>query len=391
MVHYIEITKPTPYPHAKLRSIQVTARVQGEANILYQLIRQSLREPDKRPLLIVLNPFGGEKQAFRLYEKVVRPMLEEAGINHDVSMTEYRLHAQLVTHSLQLSKYCGLLVIGGDGLLHECINGLLSRSDWRSASTFPIGLIPAGTSNAVARSIGTTDPVYAVYTAIRGTTAHFDSVIYEQGEHRFYGHFACMFGLVADVDIGSEAWRCLGRGRLTCTMLLRLMQLRSYHAEISYIPDGVQIEGSSDSNQGATDRPPMRYKSLFLQKDPRIETIPETQYYSFLATKFPYLDRDVRMSQYVETRSGLLDLLMLPKRPNGLTRWKLLKSCWYSDGAMLNDDPAVGDHRCAKACMLRFRQYEGALLDVDGEEVPNANIYFECLPNALLFFVHDTQ
>jgi sphingosine kinase len=38
----------------------------------------------------------------------------------------------------------GIVCVSGDGLLHEVINGIMKRADWKVAIKVPIGIIPAG-------------------------------------------------------------------------------------------------------------------------------------------------------------------------------------------------------------------------------------------------------
>ena len=54
----------------------------------------------------------------------------------------------------ELNSYRGIAVVSGDGLVHEIINGLMSReSDWVEAiNSIAIGKIPAGSGNALAYS-----------------------------------------------------------------------------------------------------------------------------------------------------------------------------------------------------------------------------------------------
>lgn len=48
----------------------------------------------------------------------------------------------------------GIVVVGGDGALSEAVTGLLRRPDNVSAAQrFPIGIIPVGKKNHVAKSI----------------------------------------------------------------------------------------------------------------------------------------------------------------------------------------------------------------------------------------------
>ena len=46
------------------------------------------------------------------------------------------------------------MFVSGDGLLHEIINGLISRPDWNEIkNTITVGGIPAGTGNGIIKSL----------------------------------------------------------------------------------------------------------------------------------------------------------------------------------------------------------------------------------------------
>lgn len=48
----------------------------------------------------------------------------------------------------------GLVVLGGDGLMFEVINGLMERSDWQRAFEYlTLAIIPGGSGNGMAKSI----------------------------------------------------------------------------------------------------------------------------------------------------------------------------------------------------------------------------------------------
>ena len=49
--------------------------------------------------------------------------------------------------------YCGLIIISGDGLVHEVVNGLAQRSDWDDICDIPMGIVPGGSGNALNCSI----------------------------------------------------------------------------------------------------------------------------------------------------------------------------------------------------------------------------------------------
>lgn len=46
------------------------------------------------------------------------------------------------------------MVLGGDGILYEVINGLLERPDWEMAlERIKLGVIPCGSGNGLAKAI----------------------------------------------------------------------------------------------------------------------------------------------------------------------------------------------------------------------------------------------
>jgi len=50
-------------------------------------------------------------------------------------------------------RYGGIIIVSGDGLLHEIIQGIFQRIDAFDAIKIPLGIIPAGTGNGLARSL----------------------------------------------------------------------------------------------------------------------------------------------------------------------------------------------------------------------------------------------
>jgi diacylglycerol kinase family enzyme len=46
---------------------------------------------------------------------------------------------------MNISDYDAIATVSGDGLVHEVINGLLTRPDWEECRKIPIGMVAAGT------------------------------------------------------------------------------------------------------------------------------------------------------------------------------------------------------------------------------------------------------
>lgn len=396
-VAHVETTRQVPYIVARKKLLILESDDSEQLAQIHETLQAHLPRQQHR-FLIIVNPFGGDKRALTILKEKVRPILDQAQAVYHVMQTDYRQHAKLLCNQLDATVYSAIIVVGGDGLLHECINGLMSRKDRSDPSLLPIGLIPAGTSNAVARSLGISDPVWATVCVLKGACRLQDLVAYEQDGRRLYGHFACMWGIFADIDLGGEAWRCLGRSRLYCSALACLMRLKSYPATISYLSANENVKCQGTRTIDEANKFNFQYRNLFHHDNAQITVIKEySEFYSFLATKFPWLDRDVRISNKMEpAEPGILHLFVLPRKPqDGARRGHFCKALMGRDSTSLHDDPKLCLHERIRAGRVKFFSpeqkrpgaFEFPILDVDGEELPRSDLYFECMPNMISVFI----
>merc|ERR1712136_374571 len=166
----------------------------------------------------------------QIYEKDVKRLFSEAEITHTMFKTDYAGHAKEDVKTVDLSKYDGIVIVSGDGLIHEVINGLMERDDWEQAIKTPLGVVPGGSGNALAASI-----VYAstghistenllsdsLFEIARGLTRDMSLMHVQLREKSFYSFLNIGWGFVADVDIESERYRFLGTARFTMGTFVR--------------------------------------------------------------------------------------------------------------------------------------------------------------------------
>ena len=62
--------------------------------------------------------------------------------NFLIFFKEHANHAFEYMQSINVDGYRGIIVISGDGLVYEIINGLMARPDWSKAIKIPICQIP---------------------------------------------------------------------------------------------------------------------------------------------------------------------------------------------------------------------------------------------------------
>lgn len=105
-----------------------------------------------RHITVILNPVANKRKSKKLYTKWVEPLFHLAGIK--VSLIETERAGQEYNLMEIMSNCDGVAIVGGDGTVHEAINGLLSRPDGKKAAeTIPVGIIPAGQNNSIARYV----------------------------------------------------------------------------------------------------------------------------------------------------------------------------------------------------------------------------------------------
>lgn len=198
----------------------------------------------KPPLLVLINPMSGKGQSQGLWQKAVNVM-KEAGIIWEVVLTEGPGHAREIMATLELAAWSGVVIVSGDGLVHEVYNGLMSRPDWRSALEFSIGIIPAGSGNALTHSLvhwqgekpeADSGLMSMALSVARGNIAPMDLfVIRGPANDVRVGFLSVGWGLITDVDVDSEGLRWMGSVRFTLYGLLKVARRRLYRGTISYI------------------------------------------------------------------------------------------------------------------------------------------------------------
>ncbi|KAL7404042.1 hypothetical protein ABVT39_008829 [Epinephelus coioides] len=237
-------------PRANLEEAEKWARAVRERSARQRYLRDGVLMSElSRPsrMMLLVNPQSGKGHALTLYNNHIQRMLNEAGVTHTLVITERQNHARELVKEADLSQWDALVIMSGDGLLFEVINGLLERPDWEEAIRTPLGILPSGSGNALAASVHHytgASPVSSEellvscgFLLCQGLVAHMDLVsIHLSSGLRLFSFLSLAWGFVADVDIESEKYRHVGAARFTVGTLVRLACLRVYKGKLAYLP-----------------------------------------------------------------------------------------------------------------------------------------------------------
>jgi diacylglycerol kinase (ATP) len=129
---------------------------------------------------LIVNPNADLGRAWRCAADL-RPVTEELG-GADWTGTVYPTHAIELARQAAEEGYENVVAVGGDGTVHEVINGLMQA---RVETRPRLGIVPLGTGNDFAKSLGLShDPSSALRQTMNGQPKRIDIGLLQDGRGR---------------------------------------------------------------------------------------------------------------------------------------------------------------------------------------------------------------
>ena len=104
----------------------------------------------EEPVSLLLNPIAGRGRAMRRLPSIER-FLDEAGIPYEVCLSTAIGDIEAEAYARTKRGQRRIVVAGGDGSIHEAVNGILGAGGGAC-----LGIIPTGTGNDFAKASGIT-------------------------------------------------------------------------------------------------------------------------------------------------------------------------------------------------------------------------------------------
>ena len=100
-------------------------------------------------ILVIYNPIAGRGRVKKHWPEVQQGLID-AGIEFDVTATSAPLDAVKLAEKAT-TKYSTVIAVGGDGTVHEVVNGLLRASS--EGETITLGVVPLGNGDDFAKMV----------------------------------------------------------------------------------------------------------------------------------------------------------------------------------------------------------------------------------------------
>lgn len=181
---------------------------------------------------VIINPVAGKCKGLSDWP-LISKLLRDNGIQYDAVFTEKKYHAtELAVEAINKS-YRKLIVVGGDGTLHEVVNGVFIQKKIPTTDT-TIAVVPVGTGNDWVRMYGIpnryTDCIRAIVGG-RSTLQDIGYLTYYESKVHQTRYMANMAGFGLDAHVNERYTRKKEKGIVTgrLTYILTLI-----HALLTY-------------------------------------------------------------------------------------------------------------------------------------------------------------
>ncbi|GAB5587237.1 hypothetical protein Unana1_02137 [Umbelopsis nana] len=387
-VHYASYPKPTDPTEAESKSLRPKAIArelyvntyvaeEGKQDSVQEFFNELRKRLDVQPvphntrIHAILNPAAGGRQSKDHWKNIILPMLATSGVAADqIQLHETKrvsggktLAQDLATNVFAQSQdRIILLCIGGDGTLHEVINGL---SQAAAQPKLQLGLVPSGSGNAFANALGITDPADAILRLLRGklhplrtvrvsfgrSSEPYSSpnwhqhVEYDAVDHDPRIMVVFSWGFHTQIVSKSDYLRpFMGNSRFSVVAGFLLWWMPQYTGKLMLDAGAQQYKAETKTWYTETDQ-----KSI------------DGQYTYFLGAKMPELEPGFRIAPFASTSDEYVDLVLLRDGTRDDLKSLLYKS--FQKGAHVNE-PKV---EYWKTNGLLLRVQDAAEVCLDGE------------------------
>ena len=280
--------------------------------------------------LIFVNPVSGTGRGQHIYDSIVSQMLDEARIESVSIVTERQNHAFDIVRneSFNIEEFDAIVLIGGDGLIYEVVNGIGGRKQkgMDILQNVPLACVPGGTGNGLAKSAlyESDDECYsarsATFMAIKGTSSPFDlsEVMTTNDSEKKYAFLSMSWGLISDLDIRSEWMRWIGEIRLHLAAFYFMLAKHAYNGRLLLH----LVEGLGGVERATEDVTPLFDDNDFIANTPKhLLKIIEGAFQLVWIVQTPFATGSTHSGPGVELNDGLFTVFVV----QDLTRFELIQ------------------------------------------------------------------
>ena len=203
-------------------------------------------EADKVKWFVIVNPVAGGGRGLDHFPQISK-LLRDAHIVCEPVFTEHKFHATELTVSAVKEGYRNIIVVGGDGTLHEVVNGLFIQQEVCPDEVL-LAVIAVGTGNDWVRTFGISNRYQDAVKAIGEGYSFLQDVgvvSYEESHYRQSRYMANVAGAGFDARMVRKLSHLKKKGRKsrwrsTWCLVKNFFRYKSTGVKVGRRPAGLQ-------------------------------------------------------------------------------------------------------------------------------------------------------
>ena len=190
---------------------------------------------ESKPWMVIINPTAGSGSSAKKWRQIEK-LLTHYKFNFEYTFTQYANHSVELVHQAIDKGIRNLISVGGDGTLHNIINGIMTQNKVPS-NIINVGVIPIGTGNDWVRTHGISKKIdEAIKTILNGKCK-----LQDIGEIKFLNEnksnvfFNNLVGVGFDGYVVSkvEKYKRFGALAYLAGTLSGLFSFKNFHSEVA--------------------------------------------------------------------------------------------------------------------------------------------------------------
>ncbi|HIG31689.1 MAG TPA: diacylglycerol kinase family lipid kinase [Verrucomicrobiales bacterium] len=237
-----------------------------------------------------------------------------------------------------LNTFDGVCAVGGDGTVHEVVNGIMNREDHLIV---PVGVLPAGTGNALLSHLDQLDLQIALSRIVANDVRKIDLMKIQSNGRTEFSFNMVGWGMMAAGNRTAEQLRILGKLRYHAAALKEIICNPSYRAELTI------------------DRGSLLGPFAFVT-----------------ACKTVYVGNGMKLAPRADLTDGLMDVLVV-RNPSRFQLLSVFRKVFTGDHLQL---PEL---TYRKASYLSLKPIDSTFLNIDGELSQSTGFEIQVMPAVL--------
>jgi len=194
-------------------------------------------------ILIILNNNSGKGEGKKIFEERIEKKLIEIGKLYQIINSE-KLDVMIeILGNIDMSNIIRVVIVGGDGTIHDYVQAIMKRDDRDECIKIGICVVPCGSGNGLAKNAGIINIEDGIDMIFNGNSSEeYDLNVIEMDGKKRYSFLDVTWGMISDIDLGTEWLRCIGEWRFYVGILKFLISNRYVSGKLCYeSEDGVRV------------------------------------------------------------------------------------------------------------------------------------------------------